>query len=295
MNNKLFYYFICTIGLVSIFQSCKKEYENIEITDERKIQEYISKNGLSMTKDPSGFYYQILSPGTGPLLENKDSVFFSQNFKSLSGSVYTETKEYSNSGNYVGYLSSKYSKIYPGDAYRIVMNKVGRGGSFRVVIPSYLAFGKNGLNNIPGNEVLISDVSVFNESSQMQIDDRRINKFLKDKSLVAVPTFSGLYSILMVQGTGGELIKPTSSVTVKFTGRLLDGTVFDQTKGDDVFGAALNGGVIAGWTEGLVGLTAGSKVRLFIPSGLAYGTEGHDPIPPNSCLDFEIEIVTVTN
>lgn len=295
MTFKSSLYFFCLIGLITIFQSCKKEYDSIESTDDRKIQEYISKNGLTMTKDPSGFYYQIISNGSGAPLQNKDSVFFTFNYTSLSGIVYTKSNVNSNSGTFVGYLSNKYSAAFPGEAFRIMMNKINRGGSFKVIVPSYLAFGKNGVNNIPGNEVLLSEVNVFDEDSQTKVDDARIQKFLKDKGLTANKYSNGIYYIINNLGTDGEASTGASAITAKYTGRLLDGTEFDKTVGANVFTGSLNGAVILGWATGLRGYKAGTKIRLFIPSAFGYGIIGKDPIPPNAVLDFDIELVTVTN
>ena len=51
--------------------------------------------------------------------------------------------------------------------------------------------------------------------------------------------------------------------------------------------------MIPGWTEGLQLMNIGDKYRFFIPSDLAYGTEGAGPIPPNSTLIFEVELLAI--
>ena len=295
MTHKFSTYFVCLIGLVTILQSCKKEYESIESIDDHQIQQYITKNGLNMVKDPSGFYYQIVSQGAGTPLKNQDSVFFTFGYTSLSGSVYTKSNVNSNTGTYVGYLSNKYSTAFPSDVYRVMMNKMNRGGTFKVILPSFLAFGKNGLNNIPGNEVLVSDVTVLSEGSQSAVDEARIKKFLVDKGLTATRNSDGVYYIVSQLGTTGDATLASAVITAKYAGRLLDGTEFDKTVKDSTFTAALNGAVILGWSSGLQGYKAGTKIRLLIPSGLGYGTSGKDPIPPNAVLDFDIELVTVKN
>lgn len=295
MTHKFSAYFICLIGLLTILQSCKKEYESIESIDDRNIQQYITKNGLAMVKDPSGFYYQIISQGAGAPLKNQDSVFFTFGYMSLSGSVYTKETVNSNTGTYVGYLSNKYSTVFPSDAFRIMMSKVNRGGAFKIILPSSLAFGRNGHNNIPGNEVLVSDVTVLSEQSQAAVDEGRIKKFLADKGLTATRNSDGVYYIVNQLGAAGDATVATSVITAKYAGRLLDGTQFDKTATDSPFTAKLNGAVILGWSTGLRGYKAGTKIRLLIPSGLGYGMSGKDPIPPNAVLDFDIELVTVKN
>ncbi len=106
-------------------------------------------------------------------------------------------------------------------------------------------------------------------------------------------TASGLQYEVIVEGEGP---KPTSdqSVTVHYTGKLLDGTVFDSSvdRGEPITFALRQ--VIPGWTEGLQLMPRGSKYRLFIPSDLAYGPRGAGrDIGPNETLIFDVELLDI--
>lgn len=105
-------------------------------------------------------------------------------------------------------------------------------------------------------------------------------------------TESGLQYRVITEGTG---VKPTATdtVSVHYVGKLLDGTEFDSSisRGEPV--AFPVNGVIAGWTEALQLMPQGSKWELVIPSDLAYGPGGNGPIPPNSVLVFEVELLEV--
>ena len=107
-----------------------------------------------------------------------------------------------------------------------------------------------------------------------------------------VETESGLQYIIEEEGTG---IAPaaTDTVEVNYEGRLLDGTVFDSSyeRGESIK-FPLNG-VIKGWGEGLTYVKEGGKIRLFIPSSLAYGERATGPIPANSTLIFDVELIKV--
>ncbi|WP_051940298.1 FKBP-type peptidyl-prolyl cis-trans isomerase [Stenoxybacter acetivorans] len=109
-------------------------------------------------------------------------------------------------------------------------------------------------------------------------------------------TASGLqYSI--TKAGSGKTPKADDMVTVKYIGRLPDGTVFDSTDkhGGQPVSFALNQ-VIAGWTEGLQLVQEGGAVTLFIPPELGYGERGvPGAIPPNSPLIFEVELLKVGN
>lgn len=120
-------------------------------------------------------------------------------------------------------------------------------------------------------------------------------KFLEEnaKNEGVKVTESGLQFVVEKEGTG---IQPTAEdeVTVHYTGRLLDGTVFDSsvTRGEPAT-FPLNR-VIPGWTEGVQLMKEGGKYTFFIPSELAYGAHGvPNAIPPHSTLIFEVELIKV--
>lgn len=109
-----------------------------------------------------------------------------------------------------------------------------------------------------------------------------------------ITTESGLQYRVIEEGTGPQP-KVSSSVTVDYVGKLIDGTVFDSShkRGEPVTFPV--GGVIPGWTEALQLMKEGAKYELAIPSVLAYGERGAGPlIEPNSVLLFEVELHKVS-
>lgn len=108
-----------------------------------------------------------------------------------------------------------------------------------------------------------------------------------------VTTASGLQYEVLAEGNG---VKPeaTDQVSVHYTGKLIDGTVFDSSveRGQPAtFGVTQ---VIPGWVEALQLMKAGSKWRLYIPSNLAYGPQGAGgAIGPNATLIFDVELISV--
>ena len=107
-------------------------------------------------------------------------------------------------------------------------------------------------------------------------------------------TPSGLHNEVLTEGDG-PMPEATDQVEVHYTGKLIDGTVFDSSVDRGVpatFGVTQ---VIPGWVEALQLMKAGSKWRLFIPSNLAYGPNGApgSPIGPNSTLIFDVELLKV--
>lgn len=106
-------------------------------------------------------------------------------------------------------------------------------------------------------------------------------------------TSSGLQYEVITLGTGA---KPTSAskVTVHYKGTLLDGTTFDSSYDRGEPATFPLNGVIAGWTEGLQYMPAGSKYKFYIPANLAYGDRGAGQnIKPGMTLVFEVELISI--
>ncbi len=108
-------------------------------------------------------------------------------------------------------------------------------------------------------------------------------------------TASGLRIEELQTGTGDEA-QPGDIISVHYTGRLENGTVFDSSisRGQPYQFPLGTGAVIAGWDEGVAGMREGGKRLLTIPPELAYGAQGFPPtIPPNATLIFEVELLDV--
>ena len=125
--------------------------------------------------------------------------------------------------------------------------------------------------------------------SQAEIDETRIQGWLADQGLVAQSTSSGIYYILEAAGSE-EKPNLSSVVTVHYRGTNLDGVEFDASRGEPVTFPLAR--LIKGWQEGIPLVGRGGKVKLIIPSGLAYGPQALSAeVGPNSVLVFDIELV----
>ncbi len=120
-------------------------------------------------------------------------------------------------------------------------------------------------------------------------------KFLEEnKTREGVSTTeSGLQFSVINQGEGAIPAR-TDRVRVHYTGRLIDGTVFDSSVQRGQPAEFPVSGVIPGWIEALTLMPVGSKWELYIPSSLAYGERGAGAsIPPHSTLVFEVELLEI--
>ncbi len=128
-----------------------------------------------------------------------------------------------------------------------------------------------------------------------EVNEAAGKKFLEEngKRVEVKTTASGLQYEVLSEGTGKQPVA-SDSVTVHYTGKLIDGTVFDSSVergAPATFGVTQ---VIPGWVEALQMMKEGAKWRLFIPSNLAYGPNGAgNVIGPNSTLIFDVELIKV--
>lgn len=120
-------------------------------------------------------------------------------------------------------------------------------------------------------------------------------KFLAKNAKKAgvVVTESGLQYLVVEPGSELVPASDKDTVWVRYKGTLLDGTVFDEVKPEADSVRFTLDRVVKGWTEGMKYVGEGGKIKLFVPSELAYGERGPQTIGPNQTLIFDIELCKV--
>lgn len=121
---------------------------------------------------------------------------------------------------------------------------------------------------------------------------QQLQDYFTANGIVAMPTQSGLVYVMTEEGNGEKPVDG-QNVKVHYTGRLLDGTVFDSSveRGEPIEFPLGVGYVIPGWDEGIKLMSKGEKGVLYIPYYLAYGERDMGKIAPFSNLIFEVELV----
>lgn len=180
------------------------------------------------------------------------------------------------------------------EAQTLVGSLVGRGIDQSTDV-DYLTKGiQAGLTNNQQNmslqkarDEVVSYYSDINKS----MGDNFLKQNAANPSIIT--TESGLQYEIITEGTG-ITPKLTDSVLVHYTGRFIDGRVFESTIPSKIPAAFTPLGVIQGWQEGLLLMKEGSSFRFFVPYNLAYGEKGSGPIEPFSALVFDIDLIRVT-
>lgn len=266
-------------------------------SDIKEIDSYLTTNGISTIKDVSGVRLEITTLGTGyvPRLSDKVTVIYEG--KLLSGSTF-------DSGTIT---NSALTNFIPGFQIGITMLPVGSVA--KIYIPSGYAYGQQAKTGIPSNSNLVFSVTIKSvtvtsaELTQLAADTVKIDKYVLDSAITnVIKDTTGLRYRITQVGTGAA---PGlySKVKISYTGYLLTnnarGAKFYQGSNEpnnQTDSRIVN--FIRGFQYGLQKMTKGSKARLYIPSGMGFGTQaltGLVPIPANSILIYDIELTDIQN
>ncbi len=203
-------------------------------------------------------------------------------------------------GTFKGSLEEGLAMMSAGDSASFLINADSLFAKmFNAPLPtfirkgSYVTFVIKMVSAISMEEKKLADAKIAAES--IGKEDKLIQEYIIKNNLKATKTASGLNYVQTKAGTGTRAEKG-KTVSVHYTGMLLDGTKFDSSvdRGQPFEFGLGAGQVIAGWDEGIALMSVGEKGSLLIPSALGYGPRGAGgSIPPNATLIFEVELLEV--
>ena len=291
------------------FVSCRKSGSEPDIKqyDQQQIESYIAQNGITGMKrdltngDTTGIYYQIINPGdpTKPV-DYPDTVSYVYSFRTFDGKYSVIDTVLNHYNGFLGHVVPNGLQL----SIRYLLKY--KGGKIRVLVPSHLAYGRNGAGSgsssvanskISGNECLDYTINLI--SDQIKYDDLVINNYIKANGLSGyTKTADGLYYKITKQGTGAS-IDDNSNVNLNYRLQLMNNTFADTTSQTTTATFTDLNLLTSGAHEGLKLVTGGGGISLLVPSRLGYGTSGSsgvtNSIPANACLRFEFYNITVTN
>ncbi len=278
-------------------QNLKKEMVASPTTqadkDKNAIIQYAIDNKLDVKSTPSGIYYVMEKEGDGkgnPSMTDKVTAHYHGTL--LDGTIFDSSVDRGTPFEFsLGGVVKGWQEAIP---------LLSRGGKGKFIIPSALAYGERGAGaKIGPNSVLIFDIELIDfadpsmaASAQNAKDDKIIQDYIATNGLTMEKTEKGVYYQITKKGKGLEHPTLASTLNCHYHGTLLDGTVFDSSvdRGKPIDFPL--GRVIPGWQDAIPLLTAGGKGKFIIPSSLAYGPQGGGPIPPNSVLIFDVELIS---
>lgn len=287
---------VIALFIATIFFSCKENGKFIKLS--------------------SGLEYKIVKDEKGDK-KVKEGDIITMHIKTMLGdSIVFNSREQNNNQpvpaqiskpNYNGDLMEGLTFLTVGDS---AVFRVAADSIFRTGLPPFAKSGDTVQFFVKLVSVQTMEEYKKQEDAAMQNaineEEGTITKWLQEKGIQnAQKASSGLYYIITKAGSG-ENAKRGQEVSMKYTGKLLDGTTFDSNvdpkfNHTDPFNFTLGSGqVIRGWEEGITLLNKGAKATLIIPSPMGYGERGMpgnqiNPggIPPNSVLTFDVEVLNI--
>lgn len=266
-----------------------------------KLAEYAKSYPAKVFKTAAdGTVYAIENEGTGAKGKTGDKVVFHFLGKFLDGRELGDSRK-----NQPLTITIGENQMLPGGGFDKAFQLLGKGGKGLFIMPSASCLGAQGAQGIApytpfAFELEVIDIldaaAVKAQGEAMKKGQQaQIEAFAKANNLTIKTLPSGLNYAVEKEGTGTQA-QAGKTVSVHYTGKLLDGTKFDSSldRNEPIEFPLGQGNVIKGWDEGIALFKVGGKGKLLIPSYLAYGEQGSPPtIAPNSVLVFDIELVNV--
>jgi FKBP-type peptidyl-prolyl cis-trans isomerase len=270
------------IGGCCLLASCGNKYEGFE-------------------KSETGLYYKFYTENTGKHVPEKDEiVYMSMSIRTEKDSLVHESKQIPvvmQMPKFKGDIFEALALMHEGDSAVFIINAKQYYNVYNYgQVPAFVKDDETMLwvtikvDNVVSYQQYQSD----KENLRQENEQKAILAYLESNNIKANPLPSGLYYIETKAGKG-NFPQRGQTCHVHYTGKLLDGTVFDSSIGrGEPFPFQLGAGqVIAGWDEGIALMKKSGKALFVIPSHLAYGEKSMGNIPPNSPLVFEVELMGV--
>lgn len=292
--------------------------EKFKKEEPAKIQAYIAKNKVTVAPSATGVYVITQNPGSGRNIAKTDFVKMNLTVSSIDGKKIFSTLDQNRP------ITFEYGKPFDTKGFDEAIATMKKGSKATVVVPSSMGFGEQGRKDQTGQDMIspyspvVYDIEVLDLKTKAENEKAvkeeeaaakkaaaeaqakeptLIQQYLKDNKISAKPTASGLYYIEKTPGKGPKA-KAGDKVKVHYTGKLLNGKVFDSSierKPSTPYEFTLGQGqVIPGWDEGIALMSAGGKATLLLPSKLGYGERGAGAdIPAYSPLVFDVELISI--
>lgn len=275
-------------------RQAEQQLKDQKLKSEKAFVQYLKDNEI-VKHTESGLYYKFEKENEGnvPVLGSTARVKF--NARILGGD------ELGSSDKLGEYYDIEYGK---GTVLRGLEEGIGLmaiGDKAQFVLPYSLAYGEIAYGTIPAYSNLIFDVELLDilapeaaDQSHVEKANAEFDNYLKDNKIKGEKQECGLVYVCNKKGSGACPVAG-QTVTVHYTGKLMDGRVFDSSveRGEPISFVLGQGKVIQGWEKGIALMKKGEKSTLIIPFNLAYGNRRTGSIPPYSNLVFDVEIIDI--
>jgi len=294
--------------------SCDEEteFEKQVKEDDRVVENYLSRNGISAEQHSSGLQYEILQSNSGGESVSNDKVVKFYYQLSTLDSAYEDVL--ADSANPV-IAAQQFNRVLPTGLYH-GLELMNKGEKYRMYIPAYLAYSNYSnaaFFDARSNFVIdIEVVDVLTQDEMLDIELDSIDNFIASNNITGIESFSsGLHFKSLMAGDG---TKPSSNSVVEFHFKrmTLDSTLIAETTADNPVRIRLNQGqAVEGLEEGLFKMSEGEQAVMIMPSEIGFGAslailpvdirdelidDGviiNASVPPYTPLIYEVELVDI--
>ena len=289
----------------------QKRAAQMQENEKQVIAQYLNENNITVAPDAMGLYIIEGKKGKGAQVEVGKFIEADIIATALTGDKFIDT-----------YVEGKPYTLEVGTAqlgmgFEQAILEMKAGGKLTLIAPSSQAFGERGIQGyIPPYSPIVYEIEVLkiisaDEMKAKQEKDRKeakaaaaklqgaeqdsIDKYVNANNITATPTASGLILTVVQEGTGAQP-QIGDRVKVHYSGYLLNGKKFDSSVDRDQPFEFVVGQhqVIPGWDEALQMMKVGEKVKIVLPSRIAYAERGAGAdIPPYAPLMFEVELLEI--
>ncbi|MDR0603690.1 MAG: FKBP-type peptidyl-prolyl cis-trans isomerase [Bacteroidales bacterium] len=264
---------LCTIAI--LFSACgDKRFRGYEKTDTGLYYKFKERNPEGKQPQVGDFLYMLVS-----YYSDNDSI---QKFED------SEITDVLGESLFNGDIYEAYAMLKEGEAADFIIKADSFFYSMGGQIPAFIT-----PKDVLFFTIRMNDVKTI-EDMQME-EEEALNKYITGNNIIVKPTESGLIYLETEKGKGAK-VENGKTISVHYTGKFLDGQVFDSSvkRGAPISFVVGQDPMIPGFIEGILLMNQGGKATLILPSDIAYGQSLPSyPIPPYTPLLFEVEIVEV--
>lgn len=260
-----------------------------------------SCDNFKVTQEADGSKYQIHEAGDGKVKAKEgDIVTFDLIIKAPNDTVFTNTYKRNEpiemplqKGAFKGSFENTLTHLSVGDSATIFVSADSLFMRVQQPLPQGVAKGSDMLFIVKIKAIQTQAQFQKAQEEKKNNELKLMDDFAKKNFPNATKTQYGMYRVVLKEGAGATIVAG-KTVKVDYTGKLMNGTIFDSSAGKQPIEFPVGqGAVIPGWEQALMMMKKGEKCIFFIPSNLAYGEQGSGPIPPFSPLVFEMEVIDV--
>ena len=260
-----------------------------------------SCDNFKVTQEADGSKYQIHEKGDGKTTAKEgDIVTFDLIIKAPNDTVFTDTYKRKApiemplpKGQFKGSFENALTHLSVGDSATVMVSADSLFSRVQQPLPAGVPKGSDMkfIVKIKAIQTMAQFQKAQEEKKNSEL--KLMDNFAKKNFPNATKTQYGMYRVVLKEGAGATIVSG-NTVKVDYTGKLMNGEIFDSSKGKQPLEFPIGqGAVIPGWEQALMMMKKGEKSIFFIPSNLAYGEQGSGPIPPFSPLVFEMEVIDV--